>query len=76
MYKYKNISVNHGQNLFAFKEDCLKAMIRRIKTNKTNCQQCYNLLMVIYDNLFWCKLFVSALTTRMTIRHHIKMDQV
>ena len=33
-------------------------------------RQCHNLLMVIYDNLFWYQQFVSTLTTKMTIRHH------
>ena len=32
--------------------------------------ECENLLMVIYDNFFWCQ--VSILTTKITIRYHTK----
>ena len=35
-------------------------------------QQCYNLVMVLYDNLFRYELIVSTLTTKMAIKHHTK----
>ena len=40
--------------------------------NDKTTQQCNNLLMVKYNNLFWYQQFVSTLTTKMTIRHHTK----
>ena len=35
-------------------------------------QQCYNLLMVIYDNLYWYQLFVYQHYNEYRIRCHTK----